>query len=63
MRRIIVYWLKLLKMHDSRYPKQCYYMLLKLDVANRTTWTTKAKNVLARFGFNYVKNYLPEIHV
>jgi hypothetical protein len=52
MRRILVYWLKLLEMHDSRYPKQCYYMLLKLDAAHRITWTS-VRNVLARFGFNY----------
>jgi hypothetical protein len=26
MRRILAYWLNLLEMHDSRYPKQCYYM-------------------------------------
>jgi hypothetical protein len=28
-------------------------MLHKLDATNRITWTTRVKNILARFAFNY----------
>jgi hypothetical protein len=54
MRRLIVYWVKLLRMPDSRYPKQCYHMLVKLDTANRITWATRVRNLLAQFGFNFI---------
>ena len=51
--KVIKYWLRLLKMENSRYPRQCYIMLKRLDEAGRVTWATKVKNLLSRYGFGY----------
>ena len=41
--RCIKYWLKLIRMEEFRYPKQCYLMLKRLDECNRITWATKVR--------------------
>ena len=40
---VIKYWCKLIKMQESRYPKQCYEMLKSFDDIGRITWATKVK--------------------
>ena len=41
-------------MPTTRYPKQYYHMLRKLDENGRKTWASKIKNVLYEYGFGYV---------
>ena len=53
-KRCIKYWLKLLHMPNSRYPKACYRMLLTLDQHGRNNWATSVKNLLYRYGFGDV---------
>ena len=50
----VKYWCKLTQMEDGRYPKHCYYMLKKLDDANRITWATHVKKLLFQYGFGFV---------
>lgn len=52
--RCIKYWLKLTRMDETRYPRQCYLMLKRLDDCNRITWATKIRNLLSRYGFGHV---------
>lgn len=52
--KIIKYWIRLIRMNDNRYPRQCYMMLKRLDDADRVTWVTKVRNLLCRYGFGYV---------
>jgi hypothetical protein len=52
--RCIKYWLKLLRMPDSRYPKACYKMLYVLSETGRTTWATSIKIILMKYGFGIV---------
>lgn len=54
MKRCIVYWLKILQMDDTRYPKACYRMLYNLDSAGRISWVTHVKHLLFKYGFGYV---------
>ena len=51
---LIKYWLKLLRMPDSRYPKACYTMLFNLDQQGRTTWATHVRLLLYRYNFSEV---------
>ena len=41
-------------MSNTRYPKQCYYMLRRLDEICRNTWATKIKHLLHENGFWFV---------
>ena len=41
-------------MNNSRYPYHCYKMLRYLDTSGQTTWATKVKAVLSKYGFGYV---------
>ena len=52
----IKYWLKLTRMDNHRYPKQCYEMLKQLDTVGRKNWATSVKDVLFQYCFGY--NYL-----
>lgn len=54
--RMVKYWVKLLHMKETRYPKQSYYMLKDLDSAGRikSNWVTALKKSLFKFGFGYV---------
>ena len=54
MTQCIKYWIKLAEMPTTRYPKQCYHMLRRLDETVRKTWASKIKNVLYEYGFGYV---------
>ena len=42
-------------MHDTCIPKQCYFMLKRLDQEHRENWVTSIKNLLFRYGFGYVQ--------
>ena len=53
-KRCISYWLKLIEMENTRYPRACYLMLKRLDDAGRVTWVTSIKNLLFRYGFGIV---------
>lgn len=53
-KRCAKYWIKLLSMPDSRYPKACYKMLLSLEQAGRNTWASSVKQMLLKYGFNDV---------
>ena len=44
-------------MPTTRYSKQCYHMLRRLDEIGRKTWASKIKNVLYEYGFGYVWIY------
>ena len=50
----IKYWLKILCMDESSYPKQCYLMLKHLDDVNRVNWVTKIRLFLFSYGFGFV---------
>jgi hypothetical protein len=52
--KCIKYWLKLLNMPESRYPKACYQMLCTLDEAGKHTWATSVKQILNKYGFGIV---------
>ena len=49
----VKYWLKLIRMENTRYPKSCYEMLWQLDSIGRYTWATNIKNMLYLYGFGY----------
>ena len=52
--RCIKYWIKLIRMSSTRYPKKCYKMLRNLDETGRITWASKVRELLFRNGFGYV---------
>ena len=41
-------------MQESRYPKQCYFMLKQLDEVGRKTWASSVRELLFSYGFGYV---------
>ena len=53
MSNCVKYWLRLLRMGNHRYPKQCYLMLKRLDDVGRKTWASSIQSLLYRFGFGY----------
>ena len=53
MLRCLKYWVKLLRVEASRYPKQSYIMLKRLDEIGKSTWATNIKNLLFSLGFGY----------
>lgn len=54
MSRCLNYWIKILQMENHRYPKQCYFMLKRLDETGKITWASHIKEMLFKFGFGYV---------
>ena len=52
--KCIRYWIRLIRMDDTRYPYHCYRMLRRLDDAGRITWASKVKEILFKYGFGYV---------
>jgi hypothetical protein len=49
--KCVKYWLNVLIMDDTRYPKIVYKMLLNHDSVGRTNWASKVKNILFKYGF------------
>jgi len=52
--RCIKYWLKLLRMPDSRLPKQAYNMMLTMVQNGKKCWAMKVHDCLFSNGFGYV---------
>ena len=52
--RVIKYWLKLLEMHNARYPKKCYNMLLQAVNLGKVNWASKVKHLLYHIGFGEI---------
>jgi len=52
--KCVKFWLRLVCMDNSRYPKKAYNMLLMLQRQNYTTWVCSVRNVLYKFGFGIV---------
>ena len=52
--KCVKYWISLTRMNNTRYPYHCYKMLRNLDNSGRTTWATKVKTILFKYGFGYV---------
>ena len=54
----IKYWLKVLKMNESRYPKQCLLFMTQAMDRNRRVytpyWTSKIRDCLVKYGFEQV---------
>ena len=48
------YWLKLLRMDDSRLPKKAYHMLHHMDERRKKNWVTNVRELLTRHGFGVV---------
>ena len=53
-RRSLKYWLKIIKMQNSRYIKKCYNMMLIDDSQGFTNWVTNIRLLLERHGFGIV---------
>ena len=53
-KRCIKYWMKLLNMPNTRYPKACYNMLYLLDQQGRKTWASSVRQLLCMYGFRGV---------
>ena len=49
--RAIKYWLRILQMDSSRYPRKVYNMMLQ---SCKTNWATDIESVLCRYGFEQV---------
>ena len=54
VKRCVKYWLKILRMQDSRYVKKCYIMLKCYSEAGIVNWASRIKHLLCSNGFGYV---------
>ena len=54
VKRSISYWLKLLKMRETKYARQCYNMLFHFDQLGYTNWATSIRKLLYNNGFGYL---------
>ena len=52
--KFIKYWVRLIEMDSSRYPKQCYKMLKSQDAVGRNNWVSKVREFLFSYGFGFV---------
>ena len=52
--KCIQFWLKVIKMPNTRYVKCCYNMVKTLDDCNRLTWATSIRLLLSNYGFDEV---------
>ena len=52
--KVVHYWFRLLNMEETRFPKQCYYMLKERDASGKVNWVTGVKSLLLRYGFGVV---------
>jgi len=53
MLKCVKYWITLTQMAPTRYPRQCYVMLRRLDDSGRVTWATFVKRTLFSNGFGH----------
>ena len=49
--RCIKYWLKLVRMNETRLPYKAYNMLRVLDERGKKTWVTYVRECLSKYGF------------
>ena len=61
--RCIKYWLKLLLMHEHRYPKYCYFMLKDFDELGRLTWASSVKHLYLSLSQTSPGFYMSAVHV
>ena len=54
VKRSISYWLKPLKMRETKYARQCYNMLFHFDQLGYTNWATSIRKLLYNNGFGYL---------
>ena len=52
--RSVKYWLKIINMPNTRYPKACYNMIYSLEQSGRQTWATSIKDSLMKYGYGLV---------
>ena len=52
--KFIKYWIRLLHMEMTRYPRNCYNMLKRLDDCGKTNWVSKVRQFLFLYGFGIV---------
>ena len=52
--KCVKFWLRILCMDDSRYPKKAYNMLLFLQKQNYSTWACNIRNLLYTYGYGVV---------
>jgi hypothetical protein len=52
--KCIKFWLRVVHMENSRYPKKAYNMLMSLENQNYTTWVADVRNTLFCYGFGIV---------
>ena len=52
-KRVIKYWLKLIKCDRDTLIYKCYQLQLSMDKQNRSCWATEVKHLLFRNGFGY----------
>lgn len=52
--RALKFWFRLLKMDDSRLPKQAYRMLFSMDIDGKRNWVSELRLLLCRSGYAFV---------
>ena len=52
--RCVKFWLRILKLQDTRLTKQAYLMQLSMTENNKQCWASSIKNILAQSGFYHV---------
>ena len=53
-KRVLKYWLKLLRLSDHRYVKKAYSMLFFFQSVGQENWASRVKRMLYTSGFGYV---------
>jgi len=73
LKRMLLYWIKILEMSDARFPAKCYHMSINnYDIINgsRSNWFNSLKQTLNETGFTFlwdqqspslVRLYLPYV--
>jgi len=54
VKKCIKYWLKILRMPDTRYVKCCYGMLKGMDENGKETWVSGIRTLLFQYGYGVV---------
>ena len=52
--RCVRYWLRIIKLDFSRFPRQAYTMLFNMDENGKKCWASHVRNILFNLGFGYV---------
>ena len=54
VKRCVKFWIRLLKLPNTRYSKKCYNMLKYFDSIGYKNWVTEIRQLLCTNGFGYV---------